>query len=456
MIASGGAGTFEHFVDVFTAGRADAALAASIFHYSEHAVRDLKQFLRDARRADAPAGSQPMLIPSIDLRAAVSCSSCRASGSRSRPATSTAGSSASRASRKVQLIDLDAAMGAGDNERSCATSARGCPAGSAAASAPSTRARVARARRAAVIVGSSLFRTATVNVAVRVERLSRGGRRRTVHRRGRQPRRPRSSIARLADDARRSRPTEAVRVLEPFVGEFLYTHVDREGLMQGTDMAGHRRRARRDVATPHGRRRHHDQDEVMALDRIGVDAVVGMAIYTGRMSLPGANAGEIEVPSPLCDDAATLPLLLSSLSPGLLQTGGPFLRTERARARRHAGRHDRQPPDRHATRTRAPGRTSSISCACSASRSACRKPTPPRLDRPIGTRVEHHRRSQGSRSEAVGHRLRTTTRSPRDPAPPTMRSASAVALEAARVLAARAESQLDADGPRHRRRGMAD
>jgi cyclase len=45
VIASGGAGTPEHFADVFSAGRADAALAASIFHFSEHAVRDLKQFL---------------------------------------------------------------------------------------------------------------------------------------------------------------------------------------------------------------------------------------------------------------------------------------------------------------------------------------------------------------------------------------------------------------------------
>jgi len=45
VIASGGAGTPEHFADVFSTGRADAALAASIFHFSEHAVRDLKQFL---------------------------------------------------------------------------------------------------------------------------------------------------------------------------------------------------------------------------------------------------------------------------------------------------------------------------------------------------------------------------------------------------------------------------
>src|SRR5262249_39219482 len=46
VIASGGAGTFDHFVDVFTDGRADAALAASIFHYQETSVRALKEFLR--------------------------------------------------------------------------------------------------------------------------------------------------------------------------------------------------------------------------------------------------------------------------------------------------------------------------------------------------------------------------------------------------------------------------
>ena len=46
VIASGGAGTFEHFLEVFTRGRADAALAASIFHYAEHAVADLKQYLK--------------------------------------------------------------------------------------------------------------------------------------------------------------------------------------------------------------------------------------------------------------------------------------------------------------------------------------------------------------------------------------------------------------------------
>jgi len=46
VIASGGAGTFEHFAEVFTTGCADAALAASIFHFNEHGVTDLKLFLR--------------------------------------------------------------------------------------------------------------------------------------------------------------------------------------------------------------------------------------------------------------------------------------------------------------------------------------------------------------------------------------------------------------------------
>jgi cyclase len=45
VIASGGAGTFAHFADVFTTGHADAALAASIFHFNESSVAELKQSL---------------------------------------------------------------------------------------------------------------------------------------------------------------------------------------------------------------------------------------------------------------------------------------------------------------------------------------------------------------------------------------------------------------------------
>jgi len=45
VIASGGAGTMQHFADAFTIGNADAALAASVFHYKEIEIPNLKRFL---------------------------------------------------------------------------------------------------------------------------------------------------------------------------------------------------------------------------------------------------------------------------------------------------------------------------------------------------------------------------------------------------------------------------
>ena len=67
VIASGGAGTLEHLAEVLTEGKADAALAASIFHYRQHTVREAKEFLRsrgvnvrlEADAGPSAAGSQP-------------------------------------------------------------------------------------------------------------------------------------------------------------------------------------------------------------------------------------------------------------------------------------------------------------------------------------------------------------------------------------------------------------
>lgn len=47
VIASGGAGNADHFADAFTEGKADAALAASIFHYRETSVKEVKSYLRE-------------------------------------------------------------------------------------------------------------------------------------------------------------------------------------------------------------------------------------------------------------------------------------------------------------------------------------------------------------------------------------------------------------------------
>ena len=46
MIASGGAGELEHFYDVLVDGKADAVLAASVFHYGKYTIRQVKEYLR--------------------------------------------------------------------------------------------------------------------------------------------------------------------------------------------------------------------------------------------------------------------------------------------------------------------------------------------------------------------------------------------------------------------------
>ena len=77
----------------------------------------------------------------------------------------------------------------------------------------------------------------------------------------------------------------SVAALEPFCSEFLFTIVDGEGMMQGIDMGAVRRlreATTRRVVAAGGITTKAEVDE---LDGMGVDAVVGMAIYTGAMSL---------------------------------------------------------------------------------------------------------------------------------------------------------------------------
>jgi phosphoribosylformimino-5-aminoimidazole carboxamide ribonucleotide (ProFAR) isomerase len=79
---------------------------------------------------------------------------------------------------------------------------------------------------------------------------------------------------------------DAVKALEPFCGEFLYTHVDSEGLMGGTNfeaILAVRNATSRRVTAAGG---ITTQAEIDDLDKQGVDSVVGMAIYTGTLSLP--------------------------------------------------------------------------------------------------------------------------------------------------------------------------
>jgi phosphoribosylformimino-5-aminoimidazole carboxamide ribotide isomerase len=82
-------------------------------------------------------------------------------------------------------------------------------------------------------------------------------------------------------------PVEAVRALEPYCAEFLYTHVDTEGLMGGTNreaILAVRNATIRRVTAAGG---ITTQAEIDDLDAHGVDAVVGMAVYTGKLILSG-------------------------------------------------------------------------------------------------------------------------------------------------------------------------
>jgi phosphoribosylformimino-5-aminoimidazole carboxamide ribotide isomerase len=184
---------------------------------------------------------------------------------------------------RVQLIDLDAAKGQGDNAALVETICGRLPCRVGGGIRSVARARTVLAAGAhAVIVSSALFRDGVVDVefartmaeAVGVERViaavdSRGGHV-AIH--GWRTVLPVTAV-------------DAVRALTPFCGEFLYTHVDREGLMQGTDLSAImavRNATDRRVTAAGG---ITTWEEIDQLDAAHVDAVVGMAVYTGQLPL---------------------------------------------------------------------------------------------------------------------------------------------------------------------------
>ena len=187
---------------------------------------------------------------------------------------------------RVQLIDLDAARGRGNNAAMVADICRRLPCRVGGGIRSIERARAVLDGGAhAVIASSALFRADGIDEefadalarAIGPERIiaavdSRGGQV-AIH--GWKTMLPMTAV-------------DAVRALEPFCSEFLYTHVDREGLMQGTDMdaiLAVRQATSRRVTAAGG---ITTWDEIDRLDAAGVDAVVGMAVYTGQLPLERA------------------------------------------------------------------------------------------------------------------------------------------------------------------------
>lgn len=189
----------------------------------------------------------------------------------------------------VQLIDLDAAMRQGQNtaliER--IASELPCQVGGGISTIDKARSVLeAGARR--VIVGSALFHSASsaqeaggrglVNVPF-AEALATaiGGEQVVAGVDTKQGRVAVKGWTKCVDLT----AADAMVALEPYCGAFLYTHIDREGTMQGFpyDIAVCLRdKTKRQLIVAGGIR---EQREIDALDAIGVDAVAGMAIYTG-------------------------------------------------------------------------------------------------------------------------------------------------------------------------------
>lgn len=184
----------------------------------------------------------------------------------------------------IQVIDLDAAMGTGDNQAlvQYVCERRACQVGGGVRSIARARS-LLDAGATRVILGSSLFtetgivveRARAFHDALGLDALvaavdSRGGR---------------VTIHGWKTDTTIT-PTEAVAALSPFVGAFLYTHVDTEGTMSGLNLDAVQRvqqATTRRVIAAGGIRAQHEVD---VLDGLGIDAVVGMALYSGTMALP--------------------------------------------------------------------------------------------------------------------------------------------------------------------------
>lgn len=224
-----------------------------------------------------------MLIPSIDLKGGqvVQLVQGRTLALASDDVRAWADKFA--AFEKVQVIDLDGALDSGSNDALVRDLCRRlrCRVGGGIRTLDRART-ILDAGATHVIVGSSLFKNGDVDTAFAARLAEAVGADRVIAAvdsfEGK-------VVVRGWRESAGLTAVEAVRRLEPYCGEFLYTHVDTEGLMRGTDMEAIRRvrEATSQPLTAAGG--ITTRDEIDLLDRMGVDAVVGMAIYTGLLPL---------------------------------------------------------------------------------------------------------------------------------------------------------------------------
>jgi phosphoribosylformimino-5-aminoimidazole carboxamide ribotide isomerase len=184
----------------------------------------------------------------------------------------------------VQLIDLDAAMGRGSNSELIKffVTKLPCQVGGGIRSLETARQALGLGAKR-VILGSVLIKAGEVNASFAQHLASELGEDKLVFgidsKGGKVAVRGWREITNIT-------PLEMIRVLNPYGTAFLYTHIDTEGTMTGLPLDAIRplRAATTKqliVAGGIG-----SSDEVTRLDQLGMDAVVGMALYSGRMVVP--------------------------------------------------------------------------------------------------------------------------------------------------------------------------
>lgn len=184
----------------------------------------------------------------------------------------------------VQLIDLDAAMRLGDNSVLVAQISRRLPCQAGGGIHSIERARqVLEAGAQRVIIGSALFTAdGRVNTDFAAELAASAGSEHIVA--GVDTKNGCIAVKGWKAQVALT-PDDAIPQLEPYVSAFLYTHVDGEGLMQGFPLetaARLRKITTKQLIVAGGIR---SREEIDALDSLGADAVVGMAVYTESLTV---------------------------------------------------------------------------------------------------------------------------------------------------------------------------
>ncbi len=184
---------------------------------------------------------------------------------------------------QIQLIDLDAALGIGDNLKKIKHLCKqfNCRVGGGIRTIAKAE-EIINSGAKKIIVGSAVFKDNQINTIFLKQLNKHIGKDKII----------------IAVDSKEGKivikgwkestdfnPLELIKKLEPYCSEFLYTYVDKEGMMEGTDLLTLRKLkilTNNEITAAGG---ISSQEEINQLERLGINSVLGMALYVGKIRL---------------------------------------------------------------------------------------------------------------------------------------------------------------------------